>query len=201
MIEFFEDRHEYLVDGMATPSTTQLMHCMPEFSQMYRGVSNSVLMKKAKYGDGVHECIERVGKGFDLPSDFNWKSYEGLAVKRYLQLAVEHDIHIDSSEQTICYMDDGEPLVAGKYDLLGSVKGERSLIDIKTTAKYDPVYLKVQLSTYKVCLEQMTGNEIDKLYCLWLPKKGLGRLLPVDAMETDKILEKLRRARKTYQRR
>ena len=198
-IEFFEDSHEYLVNGIATPSTTQLMHMMEEFSNMYKGVSKKVLMKKAAYGDYVHECVERIGKGLPIPDEFNWKSFEGIAVKRYMTLAVENDIHVDSSEQLIAYIDDdGLPLVAGKYDLLGTVKSEKALIDIKTTAKYDPVYLKVQLNAYRICLEQMLKEEIPKLYSLWLPKKGLGRLLPVDKMDSDKLLEKLRHAKARY---
>lgn len=193
-IEFFEDTHEYLVDGVLTPSTTTLMHYMPEFAGMYKGVSKNVLAKKAAYGDRVHELVERVGKGLAIPDDFNWKSYEGIAVKRFMTLAVQNDIHVKSSEQLIAYIEgDGMPLVAGKYDLLGEVGGKPALIDIKTTAKYDPRYLSIQLSTYKVCLEQMTLSEVPCLYCLWLPKKGLGRLMDVDYIPD--ILERLRDAK------
>ena len=192
-IEFFEDTHEYLVNGIVTPSTTQLMHHMPEFMGMYDKVPKRVLMRKAAYGDRVHELIEALGENPNAQVEFDLKSFEGIAVRRFLSLALQHEIQVKSSEQLIAYIDDGMPLVAGKYDMLGEAEGKPALIDIKTTAKYDPQYLSIQLSAYKVCLEQMTQSEIPSLYCLWLPKKSLGRLIEVDYVPN--ILEKLRDAK------
>lgn len=191
--QFFEETHQYLINGMLTPSTTQLMHLMPEFSSLYSGVSKAVLNKKAQYGDRVHELVESVGKGTPVPDDFAWSSYEGLALKRFLQLQEQHDITIESSEQIVAYIEDSIPLVAGKYDLLGNVEEKPSLIDIKTTSKYNPMYLEIQLSTYKICLEQM-GTTVEKLYCLYLPKKGLGKLIEVNPLPNEVALRKLHEA-------
>lgn len=199
-IEFFEDTHQYLVNGIITPSTTTLMRLMPEFRDMYTGVSRRVLANKAAYGERIHEMVESLALSKTAPDSLDLKSYEGLAIKRYMQLAEQNDIKATSSEQLICYLDGEEPMFAGKYDLFGSVKGENALIDIKTTSKFHDQYLSVQLSMYRLAMEQQLQTEIPKLYCLWLPKKGLGRLVEVPPVPKERLLEKIADAKEAYNR-
>ncbi|MBE6121169.1 MAG: hypothetical protein E7190_00465 [Erysipelotrichaceae bacterium] len=199
-IEFFEDTHQYLVNGVITPSTTTLMRLMPEFKDMYKGVSRRVLANKAAYGDRIHEMVESIAIAKKIPDGLNTKSYEGIAIKRYIQLAIENDIKAISSEQLICFFHDGEPIFAGKYDLFGTIHGENALIDIKTTSKFHSDYLSVQLSMYRMAMEQQLLTEIPNLYCLWLPKKGLGRLVEVPPVPKETLLEKVIHAKETYSR-
>lgn len=200
MIEFFEDTHQYLVDGIETPSVTSIITQLPQFKDMYKGIPKSILKRKAEYGDKVHEMVETFGMTGNVP-DYERKSYEGIAIKRYMQLAIENDIHISSTEQTVAYYENEIPLYAGKYDMLGNILGNKAIIDIKTTMKYESEYLSYQLTMYKLAIEQLLKEDIQKAYCLWLPKKNLGRLIEVQFQEPKSLLEKVRHAyEKTYKR-
>jgi len=200
MIEFFEDTHTYVCDGIETPSVTNIITQLPQFIDMYKGIPKSILKRKAEYGDKVHEMVEQYAMTGEVP-DYERKSYEGIAVKRYMQLAIENDIHGISTEQAVAYYDNEIPLYAGKYDLLATVKGEKAIVDIKTTAKYEANYLSHQLTLYKLAIEQLLKEDINKAYCLWLPKKNLGRLIEVQFQEPKGLLEKVKHIyEKTYKR-
>ena len=85
MIEFIEETHTYLVDGVITPSVTTLIHeiWMPS---MYKGINADTLKRAASYGTKVHEMIEKWNKGEE--TDVDRKSFEGLALRRYQSLAI-----------------------------------------------------------------------------------------------------------------
>ncbi len=68
--------------------------------------------------------------------------------------------------------------------MIGTVDGKHAIIDIKTTYQYHPLYLSYQLTLYKMAYEQMTGEKIEKAYCVWLPKKDLGQLYVVSLSAT-----------------
>ena len=189
-IEYLPETHTYLVNGVITPSTTQIIHKLKP--DKYKGIPASVLKTAAQYGDIVHEAIEEIGQGRDIL--FREKSYEGIAIRRFRELKVYHELDIISVEQPVAYMDKDEPLFAGRYDMVGTVRGEWSVIDIKTTSKYDREYLELQLSMYVMALQQK-GLQVDKAYCLWLPKKALGTLLEVDVRRPEELLPEIRKAK------
>ena len=48
---------------------------------------------------------------------------------------------------------------------------------------------------YKAALEQMNNAlHIDKLYCLWLPKRDVGRLIEIECDPFDGLLPNIRTA-------
>lgn len=158
----------------------------------YKGVPKSNLERASKYGNKVHELIEdyALGKYEGQPEDA--EGYEGIALRRFHDLANENDIVITSCEQRLVYIDSGLPLYCGMYDMFGTIGGRASLIDIKTTAEIHHDQLKLQLAMYKAAIEQMFNNEVEETYCLWLPKKKLGRLVKIEIPTFDSVLEKAR---------
>ena len=54
-LEFIEDGHIYLVDGVITPSVTEIMKL--KFGNMYAGVDRQTLEEAAEKGTAVHEAI------------------------------------------------------------------------------------------------------------------------------------------------
>lgn len=76
---------------------------------------------------------------------------------------------------------------SGTLDLIANVDGVRSLCDIKFTAELDKEYLSWQLGMYALAL----GEEFDKYYCVWLPKKRLGQLVEIIPKSKKEILKKL----------
>lgn len=187
MIEFVPDYHVYLVDGMITPSATQIIHVI--MGDMYVDVPQSILDAKAEYGNNVHELIEDYALGKDINGRYNPHSYENIALKRFKTLETENNITIQSCEEKMVYYHEGNPLFCGTYDMVGTVEGKHAIIDIKTTYKYSPLYLSYQLTLYKMAYEQMTGKKIEKVYCAWLPKKDLGQLYEVELLNEKELLK------------
>jgi hypothetical protein len=186
MIEFFPEDHSYQVDGVLAPSVTTLIGSI-WIPNKYAGISKSVLRKAADYGNRVHELIENA-EG-EMPEWYERKSEEGRALKNYLRIKDAHNISIQSCEQPVAYIaDDGLPLYAGMYDMIGTVNGKIALIDIKTTAKFDRKYLAYQLTLYKMAMEQMDESlKIEEGYCLHVPKKGFANLIRVDFLDSEKL--------------
>ena len=190
MIEYLEKDHLYVVGARLVPSVTQIIHrLMPD---MYTNVPKAFLERASRYGDSVHSLIEHYALTGDIPEGYNPQSFEGIALRRYQKLQEEYDIKFVSCEKPVYYSEDDVPLYAGKFDVIGTVEGKISLIDIKTTSKYYPEYLSMQLAMYKWAIEQTENIEIEKVYCLYLPKKNLGRLIEVKLANKDILLPKVR---------
>lgn len=189
-IQFIEESHTYLVDGIITPSVTELIGkiWMPD---KYKGIPSYILKKAASYGDKVHSLIEYWNGTNDVPEDYERKSYEGIALRRYQALQERHDIRAISQEEPVAYIVDGSAIYAGKYDLLAHVDGKIAICDYKTTSKYDSTYLSYQLTLYKMAIEQTQGIKIEDAYCIWLPKKKLGTIIPVQLKDEKKLIKEI----------
>jgi hypothetical protein len=191
-IKFCAEDHTYTYGDIPVPSVTTLIRLMAD--DPYEGVPKRNLQKAANYGDKIHSLVENYAMGIGLDPE-KAEGFGGIALRRYAKLEKEYDIVITSCEQPVVYLDNENPLYCGMYDMLGVVGGKPTLIDIKTTAEVHIPQLEMQLSMYKAALEQMNNMEIQKTYCLWLPKKKLGQFIEIEIpKDFDPILEKARRA-------
>lgn len=179
MIEFIEDGHLYLLDGVLTPCVSNILHFI--FPDKYKGVNEKVLNKKAKYGSTVHKAIECLEQDLEMPK-LNYIQEE--SIEQYKKLKSRYNIEVLSQEQKIHYKD----LYCGTYDMEANVNNIHSLVDIKTTAELDKEYLSWQLSFYELAI----GNKFEKLYCLWLPKKELGQLVEIKRKPKKELLKVLK---------
>ena len=161
MIEYIDEIHTYLYNGVIIPSVTQILQ-EKLFKDKYRDIPDFILEKKAKYGSRVHSIIEKIE---------NNEEYEEIKNK--------YKIKVISQEQVVCY----KGIYAGKYDMIAKVGNDICLVDIKTTYEVDEEYLSWQLSMYELAI----GREFDKLYCLWLPKGGVGKLIEVKRKSKEEI--------------
>ena len=161
-IEFIEETHQYLLDGVIVPSVSSIIAWY--FGDKYKDVPTDVLRKAAEYGTNVHNAIEEYIETGIVSEKFTQQVID------YIGLEDENTIIIENSEQMVHY----EDFYAGRYDLLGQVNYEPSLIDIKTTYAVDKEHLALQLGLYRMAL----GREL-KCYCLWLPKTGRGQLIEI----------------------
>lgn len=160
VLEYFDDEHVYLVDGVIVPSITQILKY--KFGGKYNGVSKSVLQKASEKGTMVHEAIEKYCKyGYesDLPELRNFK---------FLQRAYKFDVI--ENEVPVILSFDGKPVSAGRLDLViekigedGVLHGERGIADIKRTSTLDKEYLAYQLNLYRIAYQQCYGMKIDFL--------------------------------------
>ena len=165
MIEFLEDEHLYLVDGIIVPSVTQILGMI--FPDKYKNVDKKVLNKKAQFGTQGHAIIEHLDlNNTDIVENLNLMGYnEELiqCIEQYTNLCKTFKIEPLEHEKRVSY----EYLYAGTLDLIANVDGIESLCDIKFTYKF------------------------KKYYCVWLPKKQLGQLVEIVPKTKEEILKKL----------
>ena len=176
MLEFVEEEHLYLLDGVIIPSVSQILHYL--FKDKYKDIPESVLSAKARYGTTIHESIENYEKGIELPVlDYIQKA----SLNQYIKIKQENNIKVLDQEQMIHYKDK----YAGRFDMIAKVGNDTCLCDIKTTAELDIEYLSWQLSLY----EYAYGKKFDKLYAIWLPKRELGKLVEIKRKEEKEIMD------------
>lgn len=78
--------------------------------------------------------------------------------------------------------------------MIANVKGYLSLCDIKTTAELDEEYLSWQLSYYELAM----GKTFEKLYAIWLPKKGIGQIVEIKRKPREVLIKKLNEFLEVY---
>lgn len=189
MIEFLKEEHLYLVDGVITPSVTQILQFL--FPDKYKDVPPEILAKKAEYGSILHKVIEISEREQKFDIDLLKQKIEGInyiiesSFKQYLKLKEKYELEVLEQEQIVVYKD----LYCGTFDMIAKVNGIKSLLDIKTTAELDIEYLSWQLSFYELA----KGEKFEKLYVIWLPKKGLGKLIEIPRKSKKELLEVLER--------
>lgn len=178
MIDFIEEQHIYLKDGIITPSVSEILHFI--FPDKYKNVSAKVLNKKAEYGSKVHEAVEILEKTGEV---IELNTYQQLSIEQYIKLKNKYNIEILEQEQMISYDYD----YCGRFDMIARIGEDTCLCDIKTTAELDIEYLSWQLSFYELA----TNKSFDKLYAIWLPKKELGELVEIKRKTKEELLNKL----------
>ncbi len=178
MLEFVEEEHLYLLDGVIIPSVSQILHII--FKNKYKNVPANILKAKAIYGTTLHNAIECYEQKKELPKlDY----IQQASFNQYLNIKKENYIEVLAQEQMIHYKDK----YAGRFDMIAEVNNKLALCDIKTTAELDVEYLSWQLSLYEFAY----GTKFDKLYAIWLPKKELGKLVEIKRKSKREILKML----------
>lgn len=185
MIEFLEEPHLYLKNGILVKSVTQILQLI--FPDKYKGINKAVLNRKAKFGTEGHTIIENLDvsdleKAKEKILKIENKDLQ-ICIREYLRLVKENEIVPLEQEQIISY----KYLFCGTLDMTGIVKGKNCLLDIKFTSELDKEYLSWQLGMYQLA----KGIEYDKCYCIWLPKKELGQLVEIIPKTKEEILKKL----------
>ena len=126
-LEYFDDTHTYIYDGVILPSVTQIIRV--KFGHKYDGVPSYILQRASQNGTAVHSAIERYckfGEDSDLPELYNFKFLQD----RYGFKAVENEIPI------VLFHDD-KPICAGRLDLVLEQDGHRGRGEIKRTETLD----------------------------------------------------------------
>lgn len=155
-LEYIDETHTYLVDGVIVPSVTQILS--DKFSTKYQNVDREVLRVAAERGTRIHKEIEDYCHGIESDS---------LEVRNYKFLAKHFEFEALENEVPIIYKQ-GDFICAGRLDLILDVKGKRALADIKSTSALDREYLGYQLNLYRLGYEQTYGKKIEELYGIHL---------------------------------
>ena len=183
MVEFIEDGHIYLIDGVIVPSVTQILQKV--FPEKYEGIPKEVLNAKAVYGTDVHKYIEIINKKKPkrplayIKRYCHPDMYQEESIRQYLDILQEYNIEILESEKIVSY----ENLYGGTLDIKAKVNGKLAIIDIKTTSELDKEWVSWQNSYY-----ELADEPVEALYVLWLPKGHLGRLEKVERVDKERLL-------------
>ena len=156
-LEFIDDGHLYLCDGVILPSITQALKV--KFGGKYAGIDKETLQRAADKGTAVHEAIEaycKDGTESDLPEVRNFRFLQ----KTYKFSVLENEVPVILSK-------DGKPILAGRLDMVIEMEKDTGkqigLADIKRTASLDKEYLTYQLNLYRIAYQQTYGSEIQFL--------------------------------------
>lgn len=153
LLEFYEDGHLYLVDGVIVPSITEFLKV--RFGNKYQMVDRETLQRASDEGTRVHDAIEhlcKTGEITDLPEVRNFM---------FLQRQYKFNV-VDCEVPVILWMDD-DPVSAGRCDLVLEMDGKIGGADIKRTSALDRTYLSYQLNLYRTAFRQSYGIEWEFL--------------------------------------
>ncbi len=153
VLEYIDETHTYLYEGMVLPSITQVLKA--KFGGKYDGIPKATLQRAAERGSEVHKAIEdfeKQGIECDLPELRNWKFLK----RKYEFVCLDNEVPV------VLFQDD-EPIAAGRLDLVLGENGCIGLGDIKRTATLDKNYLAYQLNLYRIAYQQCYDTDISFL--------------------------------------
>lgn len=157
-LEYDDDTHTYLADGVIVPSVTQVLGV--KFGTKYDYVNPEILQRACNYGTAVHKAIENYcTMGTDDGS---------RELRDFKFLQSRYHINPIKNEIPVILFVDNKPITAGRLDMVAEVNGEVAVADIKTTSTLDKEYLGYQLNLYRLGLRQCYGIEATALYGIHL---------------------------------
>ena len=153
VLEYIDETHTYLYDGIVLPSITQLLKV--KFGSKYDGIPKSVLQRASRRGTALHKAIE----------DYEYQGIDTdlVELKNYKRLKEDHGFSVMGNELPVVLFQDCEAVAAGRCDLFLAKEGVFGLGDVKRTYKLDREYLAYQLNLYRVAFMQSYGVTIDFL--------------------------------------
>lgn len=157
-LEYIDETHTYLVDGIVKPSITQILKI--KFGKKYDNVDKDVLQRASELGTATHKAIEDYCKQ-GIVTDL--KELQNFI---FLQKIFRFDV-LDNEVPIILFDDEDKPVACGRLDLV-LYTGVLSLGDIKRTYTIDKEYLAYQLNLYRIGYQQCYGKEIKELCGLHL---------------------------------
>ena len=159
ILEYIEDTHTYICDGVILPSITQIIKY--KFKNKYSNVSETILAKASEKGTEVHKAIENYEK-------YKIEDVNCVELRNYKFLKRQYCFDCLNNEVPIILFIDQKPFAAGRLDLELLKDNLYGLGDIKRTATLDKDYLAYQLNLYRIGFQQCYGIEISFLYGLHL---------------------------------
>lgn len=144
-----EDTHTYYLNGQEVMSVTTAMKLVNE---KYQFVPKSTLVNAQMRGNRVHHEVQMYENYRVEPNPPSRELENYKLLKKIFKFEF-----IDSETPVIIRYND--MVLVGRYDLLVSVNGIKTLLDIKTTATYYKFDIALQTALYKLGYNQCYGEE------------------------------------------
>lgn len=152
-LEFIEETHTYIYDGVILPSITQILKT--KFGKKYNGISKEILNKASQRGTEVHKAIE----------DYETKGSETehKELRNYKFLKKQFKFECLQNEIPVVLFKDEKPIAAGRIDLVLKEGNNVGIGDIKRTSTFDKEYVAYQTNLYRLGYQQSYGTKISFL--------------------------------------
>jgi hypothetical protein len=156
---FDAETHTYTRNNRKVPSVTQIL--TPLYGDL-RYVSEDLLAYKSEIGQAVHKACEL--EALNLLDEETVVPPISLYLQQYRQFVRDTGFIAQDAELRV-YSALG---YAGTLDLIGILRGEKVLIDIKTTAQISPA-VALQTAAYAAAYNEQKGvTPVNKRYALRL---------------------------------
>lgn len=152
-IEYLEDIHCYLCDGVILPGITTILKS--KFGVKYEGIPQEILQRAAEKGTYMHEAIQKYEEeGYET----SLQELDG-----YIELKKEFKWECIENEIPIILFIDNKPVACGRLDMIYKIGRNLGIMDFKRTSKLDIEYLTYQLNLYRLAYQQCYGIKIKEL--------------------------------------
>nr|UWI11278.1 MAG: protein of unknown function (DUF3799) [Bacteriophage sp.] len=180
-LEYFDETHTYLYDGLMLPSVSQILGS--KFRNEYASVPPAVLNNAAQRGTAVHKAIENYNN-----SDYDDGSE---AVKNFKFLQKQYGFEVLDSELPVVLFKDDMPIACGRLDMTMLMDGQTGIADIKTVSTLNKEKIAYQLNLYRIGLLQSYGVDAQFLKIIHL-RDGIRKFIdsPVNEDMTWELIEK-----------
>ena len=180
-LEYFDETHTYLYDGLMLPSVSQILGM--KYKNEYASVPPAVLNNAAQRGTAVHKAIENYNNsGYDDGSE---------AVRNFKFLQKQYGFEVLDSELPIVIFKDDMPIACGRLDMTMLMDGETGIADIKTVSVLNKDKIAYQLNLYRIGLMQSYGVDAKFLKIIHL-RDGVRKFIdcPVSEGMTWELIDK-----------
>lgn len=180
-LEYFDETHTYLYDGLMLPSVSQILGAM--FRNEYASVPPAVLNNAAQRGTAVHKAIENYNNsGYDDGSE---------AVRNFKFLQKQYGFEVLDSELPIVIFKDDMPIACGRLDMTMFIDGQIGIADIKTVSTLNKEKIAYQLNLYRIGLMQSFGVDAQFLKIIHL-RDGIRKVIdsPINEDLTWELIDK-----------
>ena len=180
-LEYFDDTHTYLYDGLMLPSVTQILSV--RYKNDYASIPPAVLNNAAQRGTAVHKAIENFNvSGYDDGSE---------AVRNFKFLQKQYGFEVLDSELPIVIFKDDMPIACGRLDMTMLIDGQTGIADIKTVSTLTKEKIAYQLNLYRIGLMQSYGVDAKFLKIIHI-RNGIRKVIdsPVNEGMAWELIEK-----------
>lgn len=165
-LEYFDETHTYLYDGIMLPSVSQILGA--KFRNEYASVPPAVLNNAAQRGTAVHKAIENYNNsGYDDGSE---------AVRNFKFLQKQYGFEVLDSELPVVLFKDDVPIACGRLDMTMLMDGQTGIADIKTVSALNKEKIAYQLNLYRIGLMQSYGVDAKFLKIIHL-RDGIRKVI------------------------
>lgn len=153
ILEYDDDIHTYIVDGLIVPSVTQILG--KKYADEFANVSRSILDEASRKGTAMHEAIEQ----FETAGTRD----DSKELRNYIFLKGHYGWTNIANEVPILYEEDGCVLFTGRLDQIIEIDGKLGINDFKRVSAPNKEKIALQLNLYKIGYEQSYHKQIDFL--------------------------------------